>query len=163
MQRVFYNEKPEEIKYMARPDGKADAWLRANIQQVEIEQDGVTSQKWQADETFVEGTELEQEEVKTNFFSLFTDAAAVQAELTKAVQAYMDKTVQTRNYDSIHTACTYASSTDEKFAAEGKACVAWRDAVWRRCYDILDDILNDARSSIPTAEELIAELPALEW
>lgn len=163
MQRVFYNEKPEEIKYMARPDGKADAWLRANIQQVEIEQEGVTSQKWQADEAFVEGTELAQEEVKTNFFSLFTDATAVQAQLTQAVQAYMDTTVQVRNYDSIHTACTYANSTDEKFAAEGKACVAWRDAVWRKCYDILDDILNGARSSIPTAEELIAELPALEW
>lgn len=163
MQRVFYSEQPEEIKYMTRPDGKADVWLRANIKQVEIEQDGTTSQKWQADETFIEGTGLTQEKVKTNFFSLFTDAAAVQAELTKAVQAYMDKTVQTRNYDSIHTACTYANSTDEKFAAEGKACVAWRDAVWRRCYDILDDILSGTRSSIPTADELIAELPELEW
>ena len=89
-------------------------------------------------------------------------AAEIQQALTNAVQAYMYTTVQTRGYDNIHTACTYATSTDHIFAAEGIACVKWRDAVWRKCYDMLAEVQAGARA-IPTAEEVIAELPALEW
>ena len=74
----------------------------------------------------------------------------------------MDKTVQTRGYDSIHTACTYTNSTDETFKTEGTACVAWRDAVWRKCYDILAEVKAGTRE-IPTEEELLAELPVLDW
>lgn len=86
----------------------------------------------------------------------------IQAHLTQVVQNYMDKTVQTRGYDNIHTACTYANSTDETFRAEGTACVSWRDAVWRKCYDILAEVKAGTRE-IPTEEELISELPKLEW
>ena len=86
----------------------------------------------------------------------------IQAHLTQVVQNYMDKTVQTRGYDNIHTACTYANSTDETFKAEGTACVAWRDAVWRKCYDILAEVKAGTRE-IPTEEELLAELPVLDW
>ena len=74
----------------------------------------------------------------------------------------MDKTVQKRNYDSIFTACSYATSTNAKFRAEGDACVAWRDAVWDLCYTILNDVIAGLRA-IPTKEELLAELPVLEW
>lgn len=86
----------------------------------------------------------------------------IQAQLTVTVQSWMDKAVQARNYDNIHTACTYANSTDEIFKAEGKACIMWRDDVWRACYNILNEVLSGTRE-IPTAEELIAELPKLEW
>lgn len=86
----------------------------------------------------------------------------IQQQLTAAVQRHMDATAQTRNYDNIHTACTYATSTDPTFKAEGTACVAWRDAVWRKCYDILAEVQAGSRA-IPTADELIAELPVLEW
>lgn len=88
--------------------------------------------------------------------------ALIQAQLTAAVQNWMDKTVQARNYDNIHTACTYAYSTDETFKAEGTACLAWRDDVWRTCYNILNEVLSGTRE-IPTEEALIAELPKLEW
>lgn len=88
--------------------------------------------------------------------------ALIQAQLTAAVQSWMDKTVQARNYDNIHSACTYVNSTDEIFRAEGTACLAWRDNVWRTCYNILNDVLSGKRE-IPTEEELIAELPVLEW
>ena len=89
-------------------------------------------------------------------------AEEIQAQLTNAVQNYMDETVKTRNYDNIHTACTYSTSTDSIFAAEGVACVRWRDAVWRKCYELLSEV-NAGTRTIPTAEELIAELPKLEW
>lgn len=88
--------------------------------------------------------------------------AEIQAQLTAAVQAYMDSTTQTRGYDNIHTACSYATSTDHIFAAEGIACVKWRDAVWRKYFDVLAEV-DEGTREYPTPEELIAELPVLEW
>ena len=86
----------------------------------------------------------------------------IQKMLTDGVQAYMDSKVQERGYDNIHTACSYANSTDEVFKAEGTACLAWRDSVWRKCYNILDEVKAGTRP-IPTLEEVIAELPVLVW
>lgn len=87
---------------------------------------------------------------------------ATQQQLTQAVQDHMDSTAQTKGYDNIHTACSYYNSTDHIFATEGQACLQWRDKVWRTCYNILDEVKAGTRK-IPTAEELIAELPVLEW
>lgn len=86
----------------------------------------------------------------------------IQKMLTDGVQAYMDTKAQERGYDNIHTACSYANSTDEVFKAEGTACLAWRDSVWRKCYTILDEVKAGKRA-IPTLEEVIAELPVLVW
>lgn len=88
--------------------------------------------------------------------------AEIQKMLTDGVQNYMDTAAQTRGYDNIHTACSYANSTDEIFKAEGTACLAWRDSVWRTCYNILDEVKAGTRP-IPTLEEVIAELPKLVW
>ena len=89
-------------------------------------------------------------------------AEEIQKMLTDGVQSYMDTKVQERGYDNIHTACSYANSTDEVFKAEGTACLAWRDSVWRTCYNILAEVKAGTRP-IPTLEEVIAELPKLEW
>lgn len=89
-------------------------------------------------------------------------AEEIQAQLTSAVHAYMDSAAQTRGYDNIHTACSYSNSTDHVFAAEGQACLQWRDMVWRKCYNILAEVQAGSRD-IPTVEELIAELPTLVW
>lgn len=86
----------------------------------------------------------------------------IQAALTNAVQAHMDATVKSRGYDSILSACSYVDTGIAKFDAEGAACRAWRSTVWAKCYDLLGEVLSGARA-VPTEEELIAELPALEW
>lgn len=86
----------------------------------------------------------------------------VLAELTAAVQRHLDDTARTRNYDGILSLCTYAQDPDPKFAAEGMAGVAWRSAVWRTCYSVMDEVLAGTRG-IPTAEELIALLPPFAW
>lgn len=162
MEKAYFSEKPQQILYMKKPNGLADAWLRANITQETKEQDGKEYQIWTADETFLPDTTLTAEQIEADFFGLFVDAPGIQAALTKAVQEYMDATVQTRGYDNINSACSYATSTDEVFAHEGQCCVAWRDKVWRQCYDTLDAVLDGERE-IPTAEQLIAELPKLVW
>lgn len=86
----------------------------------------------------------------------------IQKMLTDGVQSYMDTKAQERGYDNIHTACSYVNSTDEVFKAEGTACLAWRDQVWRKCYDILAEVKTGKRA-VPTLEEVIAELPVLVW
>ncbi|MDP3124615.1 MAG: hypothetical protein Q8M84_03180 [Thiobacillus sp.] len=82
--------------------------------------------------------------------------------LTNVVQAYLDATARTRNYDGILSLCSYAASAHLKFGAEGLAGVAWRDAVWASCYSILAEVQTGIRT-VPTADELMAELPAMVW
>lgn len=79
-----------------------------------------------------------------------------------AVQMMLDTKARERLYDNILSACTYATSTRPKFQAEGQACVAWRDAVWSRCYELMADVDSGALTQ-PTIEELLAMLPTMEW
>lgn len=82
--------------------------------------------------------------------------------LTSAVQAHLDATARERNYDGILSLCTYATSNNSRFSLEGQAGVVWRDAVWAKCYQVMDEALAGSRS-VPTEAELIAELPAFSW
>ena len=86
----------------------------------------------------------------------------IQAQLTNAVQHYLDNTAKSKNYDSILSLASYATSHNPKFAAEGQAGFLWRDAVWETCYALLDEVMSGQRE-IPAVEELIALLPTMEW
>lgn len=105
--------------------------------------------------------------IEDNFSWYWQQGEQEQAEqltkqFTASVQKWMDNKAQERGYDNIISACTYADSTDEKFAAEGKAAKEWRDKVWRHCYDVVAQVVSGNRD-IPTISELLAELPKLEW
>lgn len=79
-----------------------------------------------------------------------------------AVQEMMDLKAKERGYDNILSACTYATNTNTKFAAEGQACVTWRDSVWSACYQIMADVASGTVPE-PTLNELLAELPSMVW
>jgi len=98
----------------------------------------------------------------TGLGALETLMARRQDEVTAAVQRRLDTFAQTRGYDNIFTATTYASSTDPYFRAEGECAVQARDMTWRMAYQILGAVLAGARPE-PTLEELMAELPELHW
>lgn len=85
-----------------------------------------------------------------------------QAIFVAAIQGHLDSFAQTRNYDGIMSAATYATSTIPKFAAEGQYAVEARDATWTKGYEILDAVLSGQRP-MPTIDEVIAELPPLKW
>ncbi len=86
----------------------------------------------------------------------------LQQKYTKLVQNYMDKAVQAKGYDDVFTCISYVDSTDEIFRREAQAVLAWRDKVWRLCYDILAEV-NAGQRAVPSESELLAMLPKLEW
>lgn len=79
-----------------------------------------------------------------------------------AVQAHLDATAQSRDYDNTYTCLSYLSSTDEVWNREANAFNAWRDIVWRKCHEIMNAALA-GEIEPPTVEELIAQLPAIDW
>ena len=83
-------------------------------------------------------------------------------EYQTAVQKRLDDFAQTRNYDGILSACTYATSLVERFKIEGQYCVNARDTTWAKCYEILDAVNSNSRH-MPTLEQLMSELPILSW
>ena len=84
------------------------------------------------------------------------------ADFTQSVQKHLDDFARTRNYDSILSAATYATSTNPKFAVEGQYAVEARDATWAKCYEVLAAV-EAGSSPMPTLDELLAELPVLTW
>ena len=86
----------------------------------------------------------------------------LQKKYTKLVQNYMDKIVQAKGYDDVFTCISYVDSTDEIFRREALAVLAWRDKVWRLCYDVLAEV-NAGKRAVPSELELLAMLPKLEW
>jgi hypothetical protein len=79
--------------------------------------------------------------------------------LTWAVQVHLDEKAREKNYDNIVSACSYAA-VPNVFQAESAAFLSWRASVWAACYTIMAEVQNQTRA-VPTAAELIAELPAL--
>jgi hypothetical protein len=86
-------------------------------------------------------------------------AAEIEAQMTDAVQSQLDSTAQSYGYDSILSAVSYRDSTVPKFATDGVAFSAWRDACWSHCLQVLADVQAGTRS-VPTVAQLLLELPA---
>jgi len=88
--------------------------------------------------------------------------SAIIADYINKTQNRLDTFARTKGYDGILSACTYATSPTQNFATEGQYCVYQRDATWATLYQIMADVLAGQRS-IPTWEQLEAELPSLSW
>jgi hypothetical protein len=84
------------------------------------------------------------------------------AQYTAAIQSMLDAKAQERHYDGILSACTYATSSVPSFAAEGQACVDWRDAVWSHSYELMGQVQAGTLAQ-PTVAALLAMLPAMTW
>lgn len=80
----------------------------------------------------------------------------------QAVQKMLDEEARSQNFDGILSAVSYAGSDQPRFTAKGNAARNWRDNVWEECYIILADVEAGNRPA-PTVEELLAELPTINW
>lgn len=89
--------------------------------------------------------------------------ASTKAAIVAATQSRLDTFAQTRNYDGILSACTYATSSVPKFAAEGQYCVDARDATWATLYTIMGEVLAQTRPMPESFADVAPLLPALAW
>lgn len=98
-------------------------------------------------------------------YNILLDVAkmnAIKEQAMTAVQTLLDTTARSRGYDSIVSLCTYATSNIPKFKAEGQAGVDWRDACWAYGYQLMYDIQTGKRE-IPSVDEILAEIPNINW
>ena len=91
------------------------------------------------------------------------DAARIQAAIITATQLRLDTFAQSRHYDGILSACTYATSGVLKFAAEGQCCVDARDATWSALYTIMAEVIAGTRAMPESFADVSPLLPALAW
>ena len=78
-----------------------------------------------------------------------------------ATQKRLDDFAKTRLYDGILSACTYATSSVQKFQAEGQYCVNARDTTWATLYTILGEVQQGTRPVPSGFADIEPLLPAL--
>jgi hypothetical protein len=115
--------------------------------------DGVWTQQWAV-------TALAAEVIAANQIAA---AAALQEAIVAATQARLDDFAQTRNYDSILSACTYTGSEKPKFNAEGQYAKDARDDTWAALYAILAEVQAGTRPMPTGFEDVEPDLPILAW
>jgi hypothetical protein len=86
----------------------------------------------------------------------------IMKQVVDAIQAHLDAFAQTRDYDGILSAASYANSIIPQFALEGQYALEARDLTWGKAREILVEFERGQRS-IPTIEDVMAELPELKW
>jgi len=87
----------------------------------------------------------------------------IQSDIIRITQERLDTFAQSRNYDNILSACSYASSQVPKFQSEGQQCVNARDNTWAALSVILDEVQSGEREVPAGFAEIESELPVLEW
>ena len=83
-------------------------------------------------------------------------------DIQNAVQNLLDSKAREKNYDNGFAIASYALSTNDIFRSEAARFIAWRDAVWGKCYQILD-AYKAGEIEMPSVENVIAVLPELDW
>jgi hypothetical protein len=82
----------------------------------------------------------------------------VVAQLEASVQAYIDSVANRKGYESAERCISYLNSTNDTWKSDATAMNSWRDQVWMYCQNE-----ENTANTAPTADELIAALPAAPW
>lgn len=82
--------------------------------------------------------------------------------IVQQVQSSLDTFAQTKNYDNILSACTYATSTIPTFKTEGQKAVELRDATWAALYSILSEV-EAGTKTVNSFDDVKNDLPTLAW
>ena len=80
-----------------------------------------------------------------------------------AIENWLDSTVQQRNYKNVESCISYEGDNNPKYAREALAVKAWRSAVYTQAEVLIAQYIGGDISAVPPIEEIIAELPQLDW
>ena len=80
-----------------------------------------------------------------------------------ATENWLDSTVQQRNYKNVESCISYVGDANPKYAREAEAVKAWRSAVYTQAEVLIAQYIGGDISAVPPIEQIIAELPQLDW
>lgn len=89
--------------------------------------------------------------------------ADIETDCVNGTQNRLDTFAQTRNYDGILSACTYASDPIQRFAVEGQYCVDARGQTWAKLYEIFAEVEAGLRPMPTGYADIEPDLPPLVW
>lgn len=81
----------------------------------------------------------------------------IQKEYAQAMQAHIDQTARTKDYDDGYACATYVNSTNDVWKQEALDFIAWRDSVWSYAYNV------QQQDTIPDLEDFIDNAPKIGW
>jgi hypothetical protein len=87
----------------------------------------------------------------------------IRAEILAATQRRLDEFAQSRGYDSILSATTYAGSVVQQFASEGQQAAIIRDQTWAALYQMLAEVQAGTRAMPAGFTDIENDLPKLAW
>lgn len=114
-----------------------------------------------ADGSIVDFTDAE--ELERDILDADDQNDQLKAEILNGTQNRLDDFAKTRNYDSILSACTYATSAVPSLQTEGQYCITTRDATWMKLYAMLDEVEAGTRTLPTSFTDIEPELPVLVW
>lgn len=89
-------------------------------------------------------------------------AAQTRAQLEFAVDNFMDSKARAKGFRDRHSFALRAGITGSSWHDQAQVFGAWMDAVNDYCWQVLEDCKAELRE-VPTVNELLAELPVLEF
>jgi len=99
----------------------------------------------------------------TEWLAQTNNSQRIWSEIDNATQARLDTFAQTRGYDNILSACTYAADPFSRFAAEGQYCTWARSTTWAKRYEMQAEAEAGTRQAPKGFADIESELPALVW
>lgn len=89
--------------------------------------------------------------------------AEIEKMLIANTKERLDRFAQSKGYDDITSACSYAMDNNIRFKNEGSYCVKIRSETWTKLFQIMDDIRSEKRVMPNSFTEVEFELPLLIW
>lgn len=84
-------------------------------------------------------------------------------DIVNTTQERLDNFAKQKGYDSILSACTYATDPDPKFSAEGQIAVELRSTTWKKLYEILAEVEKGIRPIPSGFSDIGPALPSAVW
>ena len=95
--------------------------------------------------------------------TLAEQQAAMKEAMRQAVDAHVQATARSRDYDSAVSLASYVADPNPAWQAEAEAFVAWRSAVWAYVFDRLAAVQAGQEAPPESGAALVADLPVIEW
>lgn len=85
------------------------------------------------------------------------------SEYMTKLDVFIDSKAQEKGYNNSLSIITYTNSCNLTWKQEAEHFCSWRDSVWEYIFNEITKMKNNERSVPATFEDLIPELPLINW